>query len=117
LDSGETFVVKTDEADHVRRERAVRVASLLLLDRVDALNLQLLNCARLLLVNLAREPYESALRLFRLFQSSREHARVHVEDARELRRRLVRVLYLARVCEEGLNADAARHFASPPRED
>src|SRR5438105_5007321 len=112
LDSGESFVVESDEADHVRRERAVRVASLLLLDRVDALDLQTLDCARLLLINFAREPDEPAPRVPSFFQTSREHACVHVEDARELRRSLVRVLYLARVCEDGVNADAAREFSS-----
>src|SRR5205085_6681865 len=71
-----------------------------------------LDCARLHLVNFSREPHESASRVPSFFQSDGERRRVNVEDARELRRGLVRVLNLARVCEEGVNADAAREFSS-----
>ncbi len=117
LDPGQPLVVHPDVAEHVRRQIAVRVTPLRLLQRVHALELQLLDRRALVFRHLARDPDETALRLLRLAQPRRERRGVRPDHARQLLRRRVEVFDLAGHREERVGVHAARQLAALPVED
>jgi hypothetical protein len=117
LDAREPRVVQADEAEHVRRERSVRVVTLRLLDHPDALQAERTELRSLFGLQLAREPDELVTRSLLSAQSRFERRGGSPDERRERLRRRALVLDEIQIGEERINVEAARELAPLPIED
>ena len=84
LDARQSNFIKPDEAKHVRRERAVRILSLRLFERVKAFDIERANLLRVIRIELARNPDKLSIRRLSFLQMRGERAGVHLNERREL---------------------------------
>src|SRR2546423_9385422 len=117
LNAAQATFIRADKPQHVRRERIVRIESLRLLARIDALEFERVKFCRDLHVEPTRNPNKLLVSVLCFGKPPREVRTILIRNCGNLARRVVGVSYLAGVGEEGFSIETAGQFFSLSIED
>src|SRR5207237_7096984 len=112
LNAAKANFIRTDEPQHVRRERIVRIETLWLLARIDALKFKRVELRRSLHFQTASDPNELLICVSRVGQLLCEILATLIRNSGDFSRCIVGISYLAGIGEERFSIETAGQFSS-----
>src|SRR2546423_945672 len=117
LNAAQANFIRADKPQHVRRERIVRIESLWLLARIDALEFERVKFCRDLHVEPTRNPNKLLVSLLGIGKFARKVTAILIRNRGNLGGRAFSTLNFAGVGEKGFSIETAGKFSSLAVED